>query len=107
MALTQRERRKVLAGLVAMLDDEERELPKIRRTSTLWQWVGAVLIVGALFAAYQYSWAVLAVAAVGIVGGFAGGISVVFGTFVAQWPVLKPLLNQEAVREAHRAEAGP
>ena len=106
MALTRREKRKLLAGLAAMLDDEERELAKNRRTSTVWQWVGAVLVVGALFAAFQYSWMVLAVAVVGILGGFAAGISLVFGSFVAQWPVLKPLLNPEAVREAHRAEAG-
>ena len=105
MGLTQRERRKVLSGLVAMLDDEEHELPKIRRTSSLWQWVGAVLIVGALFAAWQYPWPVLVAVAVGVAGGFAAGISILFGTFVAQWPVLKPLLNAEAVREAHREQA--
>jgi len=40
-------------------------------------------------------------------GGFAAGLSVLYGTFLAQWPVIKPLLDHEAVREANRQAAEP
>jgi hypothetical protein len=102
MASQHDRKKKIVAGLAALLADEERELSKFRRLGTRCQWAGAIFIAAALFASFQQSWVVIMFIAIGVIGGFLGGLSLLYASFLEQWPVIKPFLNREAVEEASR-----
>lgn len=68
------------------------------KTGQALTWIGAVLWVAALFACFNDvpAWVVGLVAGA---GGLCAGIGAWFSTFAAQWPVIRPFIDDERVRE--------
>ena len=98
-----RHRAKMVRGLVRALDDEESHVRRYRRIGTACSFLGALVFILALFAAWGGSdgadvWLVVA----GLVGGLLIGLALFFISSVEQWPVTREFLNVDAVREAAR-----
>jgi hypothetical protein len=91
-------RAKASKELAALLKDEQAYLAKYRRTRNLILVVGiACLLIAWAIAATPWNWTAANAAIVAMLGGFLCGLSVAFDHSTKSWPILKPLLKENAL----------
>ncbi|MET7013106.1 hypothetical protein [Uliginosibacterium flavum] len=102
MKRTSNFRLKVLHALSALIADEDRELLKFRRRNSALKFFGLLFVAASLLESFEPHWPLPFISAVGIAGGVFCGLSVLFYSALAQWSVIKPFLNAQAIEKATR-----
>lgn len=101
MPQSKRTERKVVASLFALIEQEERQLLKIRFLAWSLSISGGLLVgfffIPAIKEKSQAGWFM----GVGLVAGILIGLSVYFFSSLAQWPVVRRFLNIPAIKDAH------
>lgn len=91
-------RAKVAAELTSLFKDEDAHLGKFRRIKT---WITVIAIACILVAFWivgtPWHWPTAAAALFAAVGGFLGGLSIVYDNSLESWPVIKPLLKDNVL----------
>ena len=91
-------RAKATAEFVSLLSDEAAHVSKYKRTATRIKVLGiACILIALALAGMPWDWRVAAVAFLGIAGGLLGGMSVAFDNSLRSWPIVKPLLRDDAL----------
>ena len=96
---------KIAAELASLLKDEKAHLGKYRRTRNLILIVGiACLLIAWAIAGTPWNWTAASAATMALVGGFLLGLCVAYDNSAQSWPILKPLLKDNALDllKAHR-----
>jgi len=91
-------RAKMIAEFESLLRDENAHFAKARRTSFVFKAVGVVFILAA-WAIVAMPWhgpSVLA-AVIAALGGVLAGASIAFDSSLRSWPILRPLLKDDAL----------
>ncbi|MCG2594224.1 hypothetical protein LZ009_15685 [Ramlibacter sp. XY19] len=93
-------RARMAAELESLLRDEGAHFAKARRTSFVFKAVGIACIVGAwAIAGMPWHWPSVAAAVLAAIGGVLAGASIAFDTSAKSWPVLRPLLRDDALAQ--------
>ena len=93
-----RTRAKASKELAALLKDEKAYLAKYGRTRNLILTVGiACLLIAWAIAGTPWNWTAANAAIVAALGGFLCGLSVAFDHSMQSWPILRPLLKENAL----------
>ncbi len=98
-----RTERQVIAALAALIEREEKQLSKLRLIAWALSMAGGLLLGFSLIPAIQSQdggWFL----GFGAVAGVLIGVSVLYFSSVAQWPVVKRFMNAEAVKDANSGE---
>jgi hypothetical protein len=107
----ERYRKKTLAGLAALFKNEEAELRKFRRTSSVLQYLGAFALVVSVWIAWDTGeWPLALLALFAAAGGLMMGLSLLFDVSWRQWPIIKPLLDRATIErdaDGPRQSGGP
>jgi hypothetical protein len=91
-------RAKMAAELESLLRDEGAHFARSRRTSFLFKAVGIAFIIAAwAIAGMPWHWPSVAAAALAAIGGVLAGASIAFDSSAQSWPVLRPLLRDDAL----------
>ena len=91
-------REKVAAELKALYRDENAHLAKFRRIRTAILVIGIACVLGAwATAGTPWHWPSATAALLGLAGGFLIGLSVAYENSLQSWPVIKPLLRDNAL----------
>lgn len=102
MPQSKRTERKVVASLIALIEQEEKQLWKIRLLAWSLSVSGGLLIglflIPATIEKSHAGWFL----GVGFVAGIFIGLSVYFFSSLAQWPIVRRFLNISAIKSAHR-----
>ena len=89
---------KVAAELASLLKDEKAHLARYRRTRNLVLIVGIVfLLIAWAIAGSPWNWTAAAAASMALAGGFLCGLTVAYDNSAQSWPILKPLLRDNAL----------
>ena len=92
------QRGKVAAELASLLKDEKAHLAKYTRTRNLVRIAGlACLLIAWAIAGTPWNWTAASAATMALVGGFLLGLSVAYDNSAQSWPILKPLLRDNAL----------
>jgi peptidoglycan/LPS O-acetylase OafA/YrhL len=98
MRAEQKIRARVAEELASLLKDEKAHVAKYRRTRNLILIVGiAFLLVAWAIAGTPWNWTAAAAASMALAGGFLCGLTVAFDNSAQSWPILKPLLRDNAL----------
>jgi hypothetical protein len=98
MKSEQKIRAKVTEELASLLKDEKAHLAKYRRTRNLILGAGiAFLLIAWAIAGTPWNWTAAAAASMALAGGFLCGLTVAFDNSAQSWPILKPLLRDNAL----------
>jgi hypothetical protein len=98
MRSEQKIRAKAAEELASLLKDEKAHLGKYRRTRNLILVIGIVcLLVAWAIAGTPWNWTAAAAASMALAGGFLCGLTVAFDNSAHAWPILKPLLKDNAL----------
>jgi hypothetical protein len=97
MTREEKRRRTILRAMVALVDDEQGELEKLRRLRTTLYWAGAAGVGLAVAAGGWSGWLAVPVAAV---GGLLLGLGAHYDNSLNQWPTLRAFVDFAAVRRA-------
>jgi hypothetical protein len=91
-------KQKALTELASLLKDEKAHLAKVRRTRNvvLAGGIACLLIAWWIFGT-PWNWTAANAAIVAMLGGFLCGISVAFDQSMRSWPILRPLLREDAL----------
>ncbi len=106
MFATEKSQRKLITLLYGLLTQEQQELAKIRFYSRICAVGGWFLVLVTMTESLQPHWPLWTIALTGVAGGLLCGFAVFFTTWLRQWPVIRPLVNTQAVQKAQR-EARP
>jgi hypothetical protein len=91
-------KKKALAELASLLKDEKAHLAKVRRTRNVVLGAGiACLLIAWWIAGTPWNWTAANAAIAGMLGGFLCGLSVAFDQSMRSWPILRPLLRDDAL----------
>lgn len=91
-------RTKMIAELESVLKDEAAHIAKYKRTNFLIKTVGVVLLLVAMvIAGTPWHWPTAAAALFAAAGAFLSGASVAFDNSLSTWPILRPLLKDNAL----------
>jgi hypothetical protein len=94
----QKLRAKAAAELASLLKDEKAHLAKYARTRNLLRILGiAGLLIAWSIAGTPWDWTAATAAMFALVGGFLGGVSVAFDNSLQSWPIVRPLLKENAL----------
>jgi hypothetical protein len=98
MKSEQKIRAKVADELASLLKDEKAHVAKYRRTRNFILIVGiAFLLVAWAIAGTPWNWTAAAAASMALAGGFLCGLTVAYDNSAHSWPILKPLLRDNAL----------
>ena len=91
-------RAKAAVELASLLKDERAHLAKYRRTRNLVMAAGiACLLIAWVIAGTPWNWTAANAAIAAMLGGFLCGLSVAFDNSMRSWPILRPLLKENAL----------
>ena len=88
-----------MRSLGKFLADEPAALRRSRRFANAWIFSGSILWVVAIFGYAQPAGGHWILAVLSGVGGACLGVGLWFSTFVEQWPVVRPFIDAERVRQ--------
>jgi hypothetical protein len=98
MRSEQKIRAKAAEELASLLKDEKTHVAKYRRTRNLLLTAGiACLLIAWAIAGTPWNWTAAAAASMALAGGFLCGLTVAFDHSAQSWPILKPLLKDDAL----------
>jgi hypothetical protein len=98
MRSEQKIRARVAEELASLLKDETAHVAKYRRTRNLILVSGiACLLLAWAIAGTPWNWTAAAAASMVLAGGFLCGLTVAFDNSAQSWPILKPLLKDNAL----------
>ena len=91
-------RARAAAELASLLKDEKAHLAKNRRTRNVIMAAGiACLLIAWVIAGTPWKWTAANAAIVAMLGGFLCGITLAFDNAMRAWPILRPLLREDAL----------
>ena len=91
-------RAKMIAELESLLRDEQAHLAKGRRTSLVFKAVGlGCILVAWAIVGTPWHWPSATAALLAAAGGVLAGAGLAFDSAVHAWPVLRPLLKDDAL----------
>ena len=91
-------RAKAAAELASLLKDEKAHLAKNRRTRNVIMAAGiACLLIAWWIAGTPWDWTAANAAIVAMLGGFMCGLCVAFDNSMRSWPIIRPLLKDNAL----------
>jgi hypothetical protein len=91
--------KKIVRDLAKFLAGEPESVKRWRRIGNAWIVAGSLLCVLALFICAQDTSVPWMLATLSVLGGFCLGLGLWFTTFVEQWPVVRPFIDAERVRQ--------
>ena len=91
--------KKVVRSLAKFLADEGALLGRWRAVGNACVWTGSVLWVLAIFVFAPEAGGAWILAALAALGGLCLGIGLWFSTFATQWPIVRPFVDAEKVRQ--------
>jgi hypothetical protein len=91
-------RTKAAAELASLLKDEKAHLARNRRTRNLIMAAGiACLLIAWAIAGTPWNWTAANAALAAMLGGFMCGLCMAFDNSMRAWPVIRPLLRDDAL----------
>ena len=97
--IKERDTRKAIGELVALLVEGDARLAKYRRTATRVKWATVILLLVAVaIAVFPPNAIAIAAALAGIAGGVGLGFYLLYESSLLTWPIVRQLLDEEAVQ---------
>ena len=91
-------RARMAAELRSLLEDEKAHVERFKRIRGVIRWSGiGCIVIAVFFVGTPLHWSTTGAAILGLIGGFLGGLSIAYDTSLQSWPVIKPLLKDNAL----------